>query len=594
MSTINIVPLFVDGKGTTLLATTGDRGAHDLDPQANVKWEYRRPGDQSWLNLQEAFGDDHRIVRVENRLADGTKEISIRVVGPDGAISDTYVINTGLPTAKPFELPDVPVTDGATKPQPVEVSMTRTKVPPTKDEILWSVIRASTTALSVNEYLAKVNALFGDFLAGARTKRTGTTDARAIVEQRGLVAEPFFLGGPDAFKVLRFATELFVTTRCGVLPATEPLALEEEEEETRYGHQMSQTFEKMWTDYLVDQPPVDGKQIEILPYLDLIRRKLGDINTIRSSFASLIDQEAGLLQEKLVHPPMLELIWSYWMEEGMLVQAFNSIVRRFQNLRGPGERDPLAQLEIDPLRSVANLLWGWTQDETGRLSVLRRAHEYDHQYGFTLHGKAVADMHTVDRRSKFLESFHNLLWRCMQFYRQDDDTTVMADGFAVLNSLKETHYTLSQGAHNQFANLALTARQEMLSQMWILSRPEMREFLGTRVMVAYPEPWMDRVETVKTLKGWTDTSVVHFRDLAVFGEQILLSVRYGAWSIVNDPANAANWARYWRAEVQGYAHAYRAVTGVDLTADVTDQGSAETRFLPPSVHLRNRLLAQAR
>jgi len=39
---------------------------------------------------------------------------------------------------------------------------------------------------------------------------------------------------------------------------------------------------------------------------------------------------------------------------------------------------------------------------------------------------------------------------------------------------------------------------------------------------------MDRIDALKTLKGWTSTSVVHFRDLAVYGEQILLSVRWGA------------------------------------------------------------------
>jgi len=78
--------------------------------------------------------------------------------------------------------------------------------------------------------------------------------------------------------------------------------------------------------------------------------------------------------------------------------------------------------------------------------------------------------------------------------------------------------------HNQFANLAMTARKEMLTQLWILSRSEMREFLGpgdgclSRAMDG-------RVDSIKTLKGWTDTSVVHFRDLAVFGEQLLLAIR---------------------------------------------------------------------
>jgi len=37
---------------------------------------------------------------------------------------------------------------------------------------------------------------------------------------------------------------------------------------------------------------------------------------------------------------MVELVWSYWIEESMAVQSFNAILRRFQNLRTAGERDP--------------------------------------------------------------------------------------------------------------------------------------------------------------------------------------------------------------------------------------------------------------
>jgi len=171
----------------------------------------------------------------------------------------------------------------------------------------------------------------------------------------------------------------------------------------------------------------------------------------------------------------------------------------------------------------------------------------------------------VDTRSKFIEAFHNLLYLCSIFYKEDDDTTVMADGFPVLNALKEVHLLLTQGAHNQYGDLPWTARQEFLMMEWLLARPEMREFLPGRIMVDYPEPWMDHVESMKTLQGWTDTSILHFRDLAIHGEKLLLSIRYGLWTNVIEPAQAANWARYWRPEVQGYTHAYRTVTGADLT-----------------------------
>ena len=72
---------------------------------------------------------------------------------------------------------------------------------------------------------------------------------------------------------------------------------------------------------------------------------------------------------------------------------------------------------------------------------------------------------------------------------------------------------------------------------------------------------------------------------------MLLSIRYGAWTDVNDPAQAANWARYWRPEIQGYLHAYRSVTSVDLSVDVTN---ARIDATLPSVHLVQRLSEQRR
>jgi hypothetical protein len=288
---------------------------------------------------------------------------------------------------------------------------------------------------------------------------------------------------------------------------------------------------------------------------------------------------------------MVELLWSYWHEEGMLVQTMNAVSRRFQNVRSGNGHDPLANLEIDPLRPLGNLIWGYTQDEQHRLTVTRRNYEYDHHYGLRLHGKAVQGLRAADTRSKFLEALHHLLRVSAGFYKQDDDTTVKADAFPVLNALKEVHLILSQGAHNQFGDMPSTARIEMLLQQWLLGRPEFREFLPTRLMVAYPETWMDRVDAMKKLQGWTDTSVLHFRNLAIFGEQLLLSIRYGNWSDVHEPNQAFNWARFWRPQVQGYSHAYRAATGVDLSV-VSPDGSIDARL--PSLLLQQRLFEQQR
>lgn len=468
------------------------------------------------------------------------------------------------------------------------VSLQRSAVPQTDDEVLWMAIRRSSESLSFASYQRFIEDVLCPDEAGPRVDPDLQGQVQALASRRAL---PF--PGVDGYRWLKVATEVFVMANCGVVPDLGRGDVVDAEH--RVGTQLHGELGHDPDAALKRYLGAGRHRPEMLPYLRIVRDKLRDTRILPSKDDDDGKVEAcyGILERKLRFPCMLELIWSYWLEEGMLVQTLNAISARFQNRRGPGERDPLAQLELDPLRPLSNLLWGYVQDEGSRLSVLRRAHEYDHQYGISLHGRAVSALRSADSRSKFLESFHNLLSKCQQFYRQDDDATVIADGFPVLNAIKETHYLLAQGAHNQFGDLPAVARQEMLIQMWLLARPEMREFLGGRIMVPHPEAWMDRVDAMKSLQGWTDTGAVHFRDLGTFGEQVLLSIRYGAWSLLNDRDHAANWARTFRSEVNGYIHAYRAVTGVDLAIEPTSVHAAEERYLPPSVHLRNRLALQA-
>ena len=120
---------------------------------------------------------------------------------------------------------------------------------------------------------------------------------------------------------------------------------------------------QQWQEYLLH---VDHQRT--IPYLhDIVRLKLGDLQ-IRAWARLFGARECyGILRRKLTRPCFLELIWNYWLEEGMLVQMINALSWRFQNRRGMGDRDPLAMLEIDPLRGLNNLLWGWVQDEEHRL-----------------------------------------------------------------------------------------------------------------------------------------------------------------------------------------------------------------------------------
>jgi hypothetical protein len=478
------------------------------------------------------------------------------------------------------------------------VSLQRTATALTSDVAHWRAILNHTEALSFNHYLRFMEMLFCNErdltgLPPFEQTRFGQKEtlARGLVNRRAL---PFI--DTDAYRLLKVATEAFVIVTCGIMEPPRPFF---DARDSGYFARRDVPFptnglDALFTSEYVTRFAGGGLGAFTLPYLAIIRRKLGDIDINLGGLQFSSDQTSecyGILQEKLTNPCLLELIWSYWHEEGMLIQTTNAITRRFQNVRGNMPQDPLANLEVDPLRPLNNLLWGYVQDEQHRLTVMRRSYEYDHHYGIRLDGRAVQGMKSADTRSKFLEAFHNLLRLCTTFFKQDDDTTIKADAFPVLNALKEVHLILTEGQHNQFGDLVSTARVEMLMQEWLLARPEFREFLPTRISVAYPEPWMDRVDAMKKLQGWTDTSVLHFRNLGVFGEQVLLGIRWGFWSDVQEPEQAFNWARLFRPQIQGYIHAYRAVTGVDLSAETVDTQVDATM---PSTLLRRRLTAQQR
>jgi hypothetical protein len=498
---------------------------------------------------------------------------------------------------------------------PLEVSLRRSDIVDTTDLPLWSVIRASTNKIAFNNFARWMDKIF------CRRGEEWLNELAVFVRH----SLPF----PDiiSYKALKVASEAFMVANCGVAMAVGDLTvpeewkariepgldrerfshLSEEERDERLGLARGDTAANLWKRYLVpaelsadvdaDGNGAGGGSIETLPYLALIRQKLPEARIeLRADAEQDVELCYEIMGRKLTSPCFVELIWSYWHEEGMLVQTMDAISTRFQN-RGRGSSDPLAAFDLDPLRPLNNLLWGYIQDEQHRLTLTRRVYEYDHEYGISLYGRSVPGVRSADPRSRFLEAFHTLLHRASIFYKEDDDTTMIADPFPILNALRDVHLLLAEGAHNAYGDLPWTARQEMLLQQWLLARPELREFLPTRLMVAYPEPWMDRVDAMKKVQGWSDTSVRYFHDLAVFGEQLLLSIRFGDWSNVVDRNQAGNWARYWRQEVQWYMHAYQAVTGVDLSADTADVRHAQQppdRFTQPAFLMHQRLLEQRR
>jgi hypothetical protein len=440
-------------------------------------------------------------------------------------------------------------------PLPLPVALQRPEIAPTNEIALWAVIRQASQSISFDNY--------EKFIAKVCAK--DLTNIRRL---------PFARIG--VYELLKAATEEFLIRNCGVLNfGTDERAYWARlaaDATLQLGRPItSGMMQDFWKEYVGN----DGN----IPYIDRLRNKFPESS-------NGIDEQlrACILEDRIKHPCMIELIWSYWNEEAMLVQVLNAISLRFQNRRGPGERY-LANLELDTLRPINNLMWGYVQDEQHRLTIARRAGEYDHQYGFGLYGRAVGRAQPADSRSHFLEGFHQLLHLTARFYQQDDDTTVRADGFPVLNALKEVHMTLGEGGSNQYGDLPWVARLEMMMQQLILARPEMREFFSSRPGVIYPEPWMERIESAKTLLGLEGPNVLHMHYLATMGERLLLSIRYHPWSNTVDAGVAASWARDFRSDVQGYIHSYRAATGVDLSASAVTERIDATM---PALLLRRR------
>ena len=189
----------------------------------------------------------------------------------------------------------------------------------------------------------------------------------------------------------------------------------------------------------------------------------------------------------------------------MLAQTLNAILARFQNRRpGAGPR-PAGPLRPRPAAAAEQPVLGLGR---GRVPPADRAPPGRPSTTTSTGSPCSAGRSrrhaSVDSRSRLRPVVPHAAHTCATCSSRRTTTPPSSPtAFPLLNALRETHLILAEGAHNQFGDLPSAARAEMLIMQWLLARPEMREFLGGRVMVPYEEAWMDRVDTMKQIQGWT-------------------------------------------------------------------------------------------
>src|SRR5258705_12648020 len=226
-----------------------------------------------------------------------------------------------------------------------KVTLQRTFAGPTEDRALWTAIRNRTSAIGFDRYKKFINCVFCDTPEQDPFNDTRKQISKYVNDACLGSAEPtdqkqrISIFGPYAYSVLKLATQVFLTLESGVVirsnSGEKPEIFNLEKERIRLND-----FSLELRDLKKELGAYLGSA-EQLPYLDRILTNLITLDDEEPK--SVLPYCFGGLQFRLTSPSLIELIWSYWLEEGMLVPTMNAIALRFQNPPG-SPKDPLGAL----------------------------------------------------------------------------------------------------------------------------------------------------------------------------------------------------------------------------------------------------------
>ena len=202
-----------------------------------------------------------------HRIDDASRKLS----GDDSPMEYTGVSNPIEVTPRPFAAGD-----------DVAVTLRRTAVPTTSDQALWVAIRNSTNALGFENYSRFIEAVVcGEWRDQPFGRRQGTKHTKHTLRKvKRRTALPF--PNVDRYRLLKAATEVFLMIHCGV-----DLGDFTNWTWMRKVARLDRTvepgdLEAQLRDYLTRISVGRGEFLDVLPYLGLIRLKLGDVAIVGS------------------------------------------------------------------------------------------------------------------------------------------------------------------------------------------------------------------------------------------------------------------------------------------------------------------------
>ncbi|HTE93628.1 MAG TPA: hypothetical protein VK678_08970, partial [Bradyrhizobium sp.] len=200
---------------------------------------------------------------------------------------------------------------------------------PTDDQVLWATIRNRASAASFPNFEKFIDIIFCQAPpnnSGDNPKTRATINAAVL----GRVGSPCYHGS-EAYNLLKASAEVFLALQCGI--KVEPPLNDDGSSVANIPGEAGRgttldTFEslktaltKFLTNFLTG-----GSRL----YLETILNALKEDDAISPLCAGILRPKAdttdGNSKNKFdCYPCMLELIWSYWHEEGMLVQTLNAL-----------------------------------------------------------------------------------------------------------------------------------------------------------------------------------------------------------------------------------------------------------------------------